>query len=373
MSDDRIGVLELLVSSQLGGGPAHVEDVITRLDRREFAVTVGAPAGGPYIARFKAVGFEVVDLATNRLSRGVLGAVTELVRARGIRVIHSHGKGAGLYGRLAARRAGTAAVHTFHGIHYAGYPPGARAAYLALERALARRTHTLIHVSASQAVAARPLGLAPAGRARTIVGGIDAAAVEARLHSRARARVELGVGPTAKALGTVARFDPVKGLDVLLAAAARLPEATLVLIGDGSGAPGLRRLARRLGVEGRVIFAGARAEASRWFAALDVYVSASRGEGLPLAVLEAMAAGLPVVATRVSGHVDTVTPGETGELVPVDDAAAFAAAAAALLGDPPRARAAGAAGRERVRKEFSAERMATEVAEVYRRAAASKV
>jgi glycosyltransferase involved in cell wall biosynthesis len=372
-AEDRISVLELLVSSQLGGGPAHVEALISRLDRAEFAVTVGAPAGGPYLARFRAAGAEVVELAADRLSRSVLVAVTHQIRARRIVVVHSHGKGAGLYGRLAALRTGVAAVHTFHGIHYAGYPWGAQRAYLALERGLARRTHTIIHVSASQAEAARALSLAPAGRTRTIVSGIDAAAVEARLLTRARARVELGVGPTAKTLGTVARFDPVKGLDVLLHAVARLPDVTLVLMGDGPEAPGLRRLARRLGVEGRVVFAGARPEASRWLAALDVYVSASRGEGLPLGVLEAMAAGLPVVATRVPGHVDTVTPGDTGDLVPVDAAAALAAAASAFLGDPLRARAAGAAARTRVRREFAADRMAAEVAEVYRRAAGARV
>jgi starch synthase len=102
-------------------------------------------------------------------------------------------------------------------------------------------------------------------------------------------------------------------------------------------------------------------------------VSASRGEGLPLALVEAMATGLPVIASRVSGHVDTVTDGETGVLVPVDDPAALAAAAAALLADPARARALGAAGRARARRDFSVDRMAAEVAEVYRRAAAATV
>jgi glycosyltransferase involved in cell wall biosynthesis len=369
----RIGVLELLVSSQLGGGPAHVEDLVRRLDPAEFAVSVGAPAGGPFLDRFRAAGAEVVEVAADRLSPRTLGRVARLIRERGAAVVHSHGKGAGLYGRLAARRVGAAAVHTFHGLHYAGYLPGARAAYLAMERALARRSHTLVHVSTSQAEAARPLGLAPPDRTRVIVNGIDVARVEQCVLPRARARAELGLPAAGAVLGTVARFDPVKALEVLLEAVARLPGATLVLIGDGPEAGRLRARARRLGIEPRVVFAGARPEAVRWFAALDAYVSASRSEGLPLALVEAMATGLPVVATRVSGHVDTVTPGKTGALVPVDDPAALAAAVGALLADPARARAAGAAGRARARREFTVDRMAAEVAEVYRRAAAPKV
>lgn len=369
----RIAVLELLVSSELGGGPASVEALIRRLDPAEFAVTVGAPPGGPFLERFRAAGAEVLEVAANRLSPGTLARVGRIIRERGAAVVHSHGKGAGLYGRLAARRAGAAAVHTFHGLHYVGYLPGARAAYLALERALVRRSHTVIHVSASQADTARPLGLAPADRSRVIVNGIDAARVEADLIPRERARAALRVPLTGPVLGTVARFDPVKALEVLLEALRRLPGATLVLIGDGPEAASLRARARRLGLEGRVVFAGARPDAARWFAALDAYVSASRGEGLPLALVEAMAAGLPVIASRVPGHVDTVADGDTGVLVPVDDPTALAAAAASLLAAPARAQALGAAGRTRARRDFSVDRMAAEIAEVYRRAAAATV
>ena len=370
-----IPVLELLVSSQLGGGPAHVADLLAGLDPKEFSVTVGVPAGGPYFERFRAAGAEVVDVSADRLSPFTLGKVTRLIREREIRVVHSHGKGAGLYGRLAARRAGIAAVHTFHGLHYEGYPLGARSAYIAMERGLARITHTIIHVSASQAEGAGPLGLAPAPRARVIVNGIDAARVRAQLRPRAGARTSLGLDPTALVLGTVARFDPVKGLETLLEAMGRLrqrrPSAVCLVVGDGPESGRLRARARRLGLGGTVVWAGPLPDAARYFAALDVYVTASLGEGLPFGVLEAMASGLPVVATRVSGHVDTVADGVTGLLVPPHDPPALAEAADALLADGARRLRMGEAARERVVRDFSVARMTAEVGDVYRQAAAS--
>ena len=106
-------------------------------------------------------------MAADRLSPFTLGKVTRLIREREIRVVHSHGKGAGLYGRLAARRAGVAAVHTFHGVHYAGYPPGARTAYLAMERAAGpQHPHRSSTCPRARPRRRGPLGLAPAERAR---------------------------------------------------------------------------------------------------------------------------------------------------------------------------------------------------------------
>jgi glycosyltransferase involved in cell wall biosynthesis len=370
---EPIRVLELLVSTELGGGPAHVADLIARLPRGEFAGTVGAPAGGPFTERFRALGADFVPVTCDRLKPGVLGRVTELVRERRIHVIHSHGKGAGLYGRLAARRAGIAAVHTFHGLHYRAYPPGLREAYLALERWLAGMSHALIHVSESQRRRAAGLGLAPDDRSRVIVNGVDAHRIQTLARERPISRERLALEAGALVLGTVARFDRVKGLEVLLDAfarlAPRLPRAALLLVGYGPEAERLRERARRAPCGARVIFAGPVPEAARCLPAMDVYVSASRGEGLPLAMLEAMACGLPVVATRVPGHVDVIEDGVTGLLVPPDNADGLAAAAESLLASPERRLAMGQAGRRRVEERFSADRMAAEVAEVYRAAA----
>ena len=361
-------VLELLVSTDLGGGPAHVRDLIAGLAGPEFRFTVAGPAGGALLPALTAAGADFEPVAADRLSPGALRDTIRLARARRIQIIHSHGKGAGLYGRIAARLTGAASIHTFHGIHPAGYGRP----YLRLERALARWSFAVVHVSESQAAEARALGLAPAGRTRVIVNGIDAAFVRAAAARAPISRAMLTLRPDALVLATVARFDPVKRLEVLVRAlpllVARVPEAQLLIVGDGPERDALRALARRLAPGDRVVFAGAIPDAARVLPLVDLYVTASRREGLPLAVLEAMACGLPVLATEAPGHVDAVEPEVTGRLVPVDDAPGLAAAAALLLRDPALRARMGRAGRERVEQRFSRARVLGAIADLYREA-----
>jgi glycosyltransferase involved in cell wall biosynthesis len=364
-----VRVLELLVSTDLGGGPAHVRDLIAGLAGPEFHFTVGGPAGGALLPALTAAGADFEPVAADRLSAGALRDTIRLARTRRIQVIHSHGKGAGLYGRIAARLTGAASVHTFHGIHPVGYG----GLYLSLERALSRRTFAVVHVSESQAGLARTLGLAPAGRTRVIVNGIDAASVRAAAARAPMSRATLGLEPDALVLGTIARLDPVKRLEVLLRAlpllVARVPEAQLLIVGDGPERDAVHALARTLALGNRVVFAGAIPEAARVLPLVDLYLSASRREGLPTALLEAMACGVPVLATEVPGHVDAVVPEITGRLVPLDDAPGLAAAAALLLRDPALRARMGQAGRERVERHFTRARMLAEITALYREAA----
>lgn len=371
-----IRVLEILVTTVPGGGPKQVYDLVRHLPKEEFDIVAAAPADGPFFDRFRGLGLTVVEIATHRVGVRPLRDVVRVLRASRIDVVHTHGKGAGVYGRLAARLTGAAAVHTFHGIHYERYPWLGRRAYLALERWLAGGTHTIINVSASQEREGLALRLFRPAQGVTIVNGIELPELDVHLAGADLDRARLGLLEGDPIVGSVARFDPVKRVDVLLDALAilapRIGRLALVLVGAGGDEGRLKRQAAETGLGNRVIFTGPLDDPARAYPVFDLYVATSRKEGLPLALLEAMGARLPVVATDVPGHRDVVVHGETGLLVPRDDPRALADAIATLLADPARRRRMGAAGRRRVAERFPLVRMVEETAEVYRRAAASR-
>ncbi len=251
----RIRVLQLLVSTAVGGGPRQVLQLTRALPR-------------------DSAGFDLV---------------------------HSHGKGAGLYGRYAAWRLGVPAIHTFHGIHYDEYPAPVARLYLVLERVLARATRVVINVSHSQEREGLALRLFAPAQSRVIVNGLDGAAVGALAAGRGFAKAQLGLAPTTPVIGTVARFDPVKAIghlaDALALLRERIPAAHLVLAGGGGEEKDVRRHVARARLIDAVTFLGTTKDVVRVLPALDVFVYTSRKEGLPLAVLEATACGLPRTRT----------------------------------------------------------------------------
>jgi glycosyltransferase involved in cell wall biosynthesis len=164
---------------------------------------------------------------------------------------------------------------------------------------------------------------------------------------------------------TVARLEEQKGLEYLLEAASRLPEVRFAIAGEGSARVALQQRAAALGVDGRVVFLGRRTDVPRLLAACDLFVLPSLWEGLPISVLEAMAAGKPVVATAIGGTAEAVIHGQTGMLVPARDGPALADAIATLLGDRALAGRLAMAALERVRSRFSSEAMVAAVVSVY--------
>jgi glycosyltransferase involved in cell wall biosynthesis len=151
----------------------------------------------------------------------------------------------------------------------------------------------------------------------------------------------------------------------LLDAARRLAAGTVVLVGDGPLRPAAERYVRDHGLGDRVIFSGMRRDVASILAVSDIFVLASRYEGLPLAIIEAMMAGLPVVATRVGGVAELVEDGVTGLIVPPRDGEALTRALRRLLADPELRHRMGMAGRERALRDFAEDRMARETQKLY--------
>jgi glycosyltransferase involved in cell wall biosynthesis len=362
---EPIPVAQVLVSSQPGGGPQHVLAVALGLRARGWRPIVAAPPGGAMFERFREAGLETVALRADGLSPLTLLRLVRLIRARGVRLVHSHGKGAGVHGRLAARLAGVPAVHTFHGLHYERYAAPARVAYLALERRLSAATRVVVNVSRAQEREGLAQRLFTERQSRVILNGVDVARLGTRALDRWDARAALGLPQSALVVGTAARFDEVKRLDLLIRAAARPGVAyALALIGAGSEEVPLRRLADELHLGPRVTFAGEVPEAARLFPAFDVFAAPSRKEGLPLAVVEAMALGLPVVASDIPAHRETL--GDASEGLTAGTVEAFAARLAAVLGDAEMRARLAAENRTRARSELDVRDMLAALEAVYR-------
>ena len=207
-----------------------------------------------------------------------------------------------------------------------------------------------------------------AGRASVIPNGIDLSGWQA-LPGWKAARAELDLAPEAPVVGTIGRLHAQKGYEFLLAAAAKViaeaPDATFLIAGYGPLRERLEACAAELGVSSSVRFLGYRKDVQRILSALDVFVLPSLWEGMSNAILEAMAAGKPVVATAVDGNLDQVIDGETGLLVPPADAGVLANALIDLIGDRQKARDMGERGRERVERDFPIRAMTAAYLDLY--------
>src|SRR5262245_3463048 len=361
----------------IGGTRRHLHDLVHGLLGRGVAVTVACaarrdPRMREDMAGMAAAGARVHELPMVRPISPVRDAwhATRLVGlavGRGFDVVHTHSSKAGALGRTAALLAsGGVRIHTPHtyafsfegGPGQGGEPAGPRGLILGTERLLARVTDRVIHVSASERDEGAALRVVPPGRQRVVHNGIDPARF-ARPAGGEALRAELGIPAAARVVGSVGLLNDAKGHDILVDALARLPQDVhLLIVGHGEREAPLREQAERLGLAGRVHLAGWRDDVSAAHDAMDVFALPSRWEGLPYSLLEAMAAGLPCVASDVNGSRDILaTPVPSGLLVPREDAPALAAVLGRVLQDAELRRTLAQAGPRRVAEEFTLERM----------------
>ena len=368
MTRRPLRVAHLVATSGRSGVESHLAAILPAFDPAVVAARLFVPGPGPLVEALAARGFRA---ETGSPTRKLAWREAEVLgrRLRGAcDVLHAHGPRVAFWSGAIARAADIPrVVHTLHELPALSLPPGPRRWLVAgLESWAAARADRLLVLSADSERRVRARGPRWSDRVRRVPSSspllFDPPLLAARPHAPGPLRV-LCVG----------RFHWVKGHDRLLAACARAVAAgadlELTLAGDGPLEPALRARVRALGLEPRVRWPGGTFDLRATLADADVFASASRTETFGLAVLEAMAAGLPVVACAAGGLAELVEPGVTGVLVAADDdaraAQEMAAALAVLATDAPRRRALGEAGARVARERFAPATAAAALTQVY--------
>jgi glycosyltransferase involved in cell wall biosynthesis len=387
---DPVRVAHVITRMIVGGAQELVLSIMKGLEGFGFqsVLYTGSESGpeGSLLPRARASGVEVVEVpALVRAPsppRDLLAyrALRRAFQGGGFQVVNSYTSKAGFLGTLAARAAGVPVVvyspqgHIFSkdgAIEGVSGRPLRRRCFLWLRRMASRRADALVALHGQDRDEQVALGLAPAAKFRVIQNGIDAGRFRRPAAGEAAAlRRSLGIADHGPVIASVGRLAAEKGHADLIEAMARVaalkPSAVLLIIGDGPRRSDLEARARALGLHAVVRFLGLRADVAEILSQVDIFALASRYESFGLAILEAMAAAKPVVATRVGGIPLLVEDGETGWLVPPRSPGDLAEKIIDLATNPERARAMGQAGEARFRRSFSLEAMVRRVEALYR-------
>jgi glycosyltransferase involved in cell wall biosynthesis len=302
-----------------------------------------------------------------------LASMVHLVRRLKPHVVHTHMAKAGTIGRLAAHICGVPLiVHTYHGhVFHSYFSPTRTRVFLMIERALGLATDRIVVLGDGQRDEIAGYGVAPGHKLEPIRLGLELGQFLYADDARGSLRQELGVDKTTPLIGIVARLVPIKAHEVFLAAAARVlvgePRARFLVVGDGERRADLEALAERLGIRGAVVFLGWRRDLVSVYADLDVVALTSLNEGSPVALIEAMASGRAVIATRVGGVPEVVVDGVTGLTVPPSDTHALADGILRLLRDRALAARLAAAARRHVYPRYDSSRLVDDVKNLYLR------
>jgi glycosyltransferase involved in cell wall biosynthesis len=381
--DEPIRVLRVIARLNVGGPALHVSYLTSELDQIGYQtmLVAGRVSEGEgsmeYAARERGIEPVYIRSLQREISAiadaAAVAKILRLIREFRPHVLHTHTAKAGTVGRTAAILAGRArpqaVVHTFHGHVLRGYFGGAKTeSFRLLERRLARASDALIAVSPEVRDDLVRLGIAPESKISVIRLGLDLAnRVAAPSGAREQLRSALNIPDDAFVIAWLGRMTEIKRVDDLLRAFADVsPDAHLLLVGDGPLRARMETLARELGIGGRAHFAGFRDDVGAVYAACDVVALTSANEGTPVTLIEALAAGVPVVSTDVGGVADVVDAGRSGFLARPGDIAGVAEGLRRLAGDPRAREEMGAAGRADVVERYSVPRLVHDVDLLYR-------
>ena len=366
-ADARPRVLHLITSFEIGGTERQAVELLKRLDPERYDVRLAVIRNeGPFYREIEARFPDVPEFPLTSFYN--VNAIKQLVRLRRlmmrerIDILHTHDFYSGLIGGVAARLAGVRVLAAQRHLKLSG-----RRVHKVGMRLIHRLAHRIL--VNSEAIQDRILEHDDALREKIVIvrNGVEPATI-LRAQARAELKRELGTGDAVKLIGIAARLQPVKGhrffLEAAAAALGNEPDAHFVLVGDGPLRPVLEKQAKHLGIADRVHLLGDRTDVAQLIPAFDLLVLSSLHEGLPNAVMEAMAARVPVVATAVGGTKELISDDETGYLAAPGDASALADRILFAFRDPNSANVVEAAS-ARITNTFGMDRMVDSVGRLY--------
>ncbi len=316
MTKVKLNILIISSRADFGGGPEHIFRLLKNL-QDQFNFFVAAPNDFPYYARYcELAGKENVLVIPHRKFR--LFALLKLIRfvkKKKIDIVHSHGKGAGIYSRLIRWIINVKVIHTFHGIHIENYNSLQRSLYLMLERFLAKKTDKFINVSCGENELTKNYHIAPADKLVIIENGVEIPDIKVS---------ENNFEQNPKIVVSFSRFDYAKNSELLIPILLRLKELKqinkfrILVYGEGPDQTKLKEMIAVNHLEEYIFLKGTTTETSKVLLNSFCYISTSRWEGMPLGVLEAYAHGLPVIATNVAGNFNIVENNTDGFLFDID-------------------------------------------------------
>lgn len=366
-----------VMESTIGGTRRHLVDLAGGLAERglEVHLVVAAERQPDFredLEQLARAGCQVRELAMVRSISPLrdarhLRTLEGLLRSVRPDVVHTHSSKAGVLGRAASIRTGIGRrVHTPHTLAFLFrdmFGPVRRRVFFELERRLCARTERVIAVSESEGRTVRESGVIDPGRVRVIPNGVEVSSDTKRVPLDLAA---LGLDASRPCAAVIGLLNVAKGQDLAIDALGACPELQLLLVGHGEERQALEARAARRGVAGRVRLLGFRSDVAEILASVELLLLPSRWEGMPYVVMEAMACGVPVVATPVDGAVDLIEDGRTGWLAREVSASALGETlgeALALTADARRG--VGERGRERVARHFTRAAMVDAVVELY--------
>ena len=312
------------------------------------------------VARRQGIPVETI-ICRRQVDWGAVRAVKQYIAKHDVDVIHTHGYKADVYGYFAARQLGKPIVATYHS---SPLQTARLRLYTRLDHVLLRRFDAVVAISRERCGALHEFGV-PSGKITTIWNGIDVSTFRNAMPALAGASAKR----EGKVVGVVGRLVPEKGVQFLLYAASevvtRYPDTLFLVVGGGPQRTELEELARDLGIQGNVRFLGQRRDMPEIYAAMDIFVLPSFDEGLPMCVLEAQAAGKPVIGTAVGGTPDVVRHNQNGILVEPKEISGLRDGMLQLLGDSDLRTQLGRNGQAWVEKHFSADVMAARYRKFY--------